>query len=298
MGTLVELPDGLLLHAPSVAEARLIHHEIFQTEAYFKHGISLSDGDCVFDVGANAGFFSVFLARRFKRLKLYAFEPMPKVFALLEKNAADHLQSVRAKLFQAGLGARRQSLVFRFDPGVTFNSSAAVESLEASTRRDAGLFDWARALVADGARGGQLPVGISRALLALLRIPIVGHLTLGALGVVALPMEFVKRLRRRSVTAEVWPLSQVLRDEEVERVDLLKIDVEGAEWEVLMGVADGDWPKIRQLVIEVHDAHGRVARIESFLKERGYQVVIDREDWAVHQLLGIHTVYARRPDDV
>lgn len=297
MGTLVELPDGLLLHAPSVVEARLIHHEIFETEAYLKHGISLEDGACVFDVGANAGFFSVYLARRFRRLKLYAFEPMPRVFALLEKNAADHLEAARAKLFQAGLGARRQSLVFRFDPGTTFNSSAAVESLEASTRRDAGLFDWARALIADGARGGHLSPLLARGLLALLRTPLIGAVTLGALGLVALPMELVKRLRRRSVTAEVWPLSDVLRDEQIERVDLLKIDVEGAEWDVLMGVVDGDWPKIRQLVIEVHDAHGRVARIESFLRERGYEVVVDREDWAVHELLGIHTVYARRRQD-
>ncbi|CAM9553811.1 unnamed protein product, partial [Ectocarpus sp. 12 AP-2014] len=42
-------------------------------------------------------------------------------------------------------------------------------------------------------------------------------------------------------------------------VDLLKVDVEGDELAVLHGIDDDDWPKIRQIALEVHDIDGRLA---------------------------------------
>lgn len=42
-------------------------------------------------------------------------------------------------------------------------------------------------------------------------------------------------------------LSQVLAQQRLQRVDLLKIDVEGAELDVLRGVQPADWPRIQQV---------------------------------------------------
>ena len=43
----------------------------------------------------------------------------------------------------------------------------------------------------------------------------------------------------------------------VERIDLLKIDVEGAELDVLAGVEDEHWPLIRQISMEVEPMNKR-----------------------------------------
>lgn len=52
-------------------------------------------------------------------------------------------------------------------------------------------------------------------------------------------------------------------------MDLLKVDVERAELDVLRGISDGDWPKIRQLVMEVHDVNGALSAVRELLSIKG-----------------------------
>jgi FkbM family methyltransferase len=44
--------------------------------------------EVIWDIGANIGSASVYLARRFPAAKIHAFEPVPENFVLVEKNAA------------------------------------------------------------------------------------------------------------------------------------------------------------------------------------------------------------------
>jgi hypothetical protein len=90
----------------------------------------------------------------------------------------------------------------------------------------------------------------------------------------------------------VGTLSQVLRETGVDRIDLLKVDVEKSEHEVLAGIADADWFKIRQLVVEVHDQDGRQADIKRLLEQRGY--VIEAEQDLLLRATNLYTLYARR----
>lgn len=79
------------------------------------------------------------------------------------------------------------------------------------------------------------------------------------------------------VEADVLRLSDVLREWEPEGpIDLLKIDVEGSELEVLEGLDDSDWRRIRQCVIEVQDLDGRLDTIVDMLGARGFTVVTER----------------------
>jgi FkbM family methyltransferase len=153
---LVELPNGLTMHVPSKAEAGIVFHEVFETEAYLKHGVTVRDGDTVLDVGANVGFFSVFLATRWRNLRILAFEPAPPVFELLEKNARAHARGSDVRLFPYGLSSKRDVLTFRFDPERTFTTSAHGPDVEASARRDAEASRWIRALASDGAKSGWM----------------------------------------------------------------------------------------------------------------------------------------------
>jgi phthiocerol/phenolphthiocerol synthesis type-I polyketide synthase E len=62
----------------------------------------------------------------------------------------------------------------------------------------------------------------------------------------------------------------------------------------VLGIEDADWPKIQQFVVEVHDIYGRVDRLRAMFERHGYRTVVDQEDWSLHPLLGIYTLYAMR----
>jgi hypothetical protein len=95
------------------------------------------------------------------------------------------------------------------------------------------------------------------------------------------------------VECEVTTLSAALREHDLHEIDLVKIDVEGAEWEVLQGIEDGDWSRLRQLALEVHEAD-RVERVRDLLHSKGYRVTIEAADWETLRLQGLHNVFAIR----
>jgi hypothetical protein len=96
-------------------------------------------------------------------------------------------------------------------------------------------------------------------------------------------------------------LSGVIREEGIDRIDLLKVDVEKSEYDVLMGIDDEHWPLIRQLSMEV-DTEELLAKISALLDRHGYEYVTDRyvtihegapEDGGEH----VYMLYAKRPGD-
>jgi FkbM family methyltransferase len=74
-------------------------------------------------------------------------------------------------------------------------------------------------------------------------------------------------------SADVERLSDVLtRYRPTGPVDLLKIDTEGAELDILRGIDDGDWPRVRNVVLELHDMGGRLREVVDLLSARGFTV--------------------------
>lgn len=49
----------------------------------------------------------------------------------------------------------------------------------------------------------------------------------------------------------------------------MQIDVEGDELNVLRGIEAQHWPSIRQLVVEVHNVHARLAGVVQLLRTTG-----------------------------
>ena len=80
----------------------------------------------------------------------------------------------------------------------------------------------------------------------------------------------------------------------LERVDLLKIDIERAELAALTGIAMSDWPKIQQVVLEVHDVADRLAAVKSLLVEKaGLRLTAVEQDPTL-QGTTLYNVYACR----
>jgi len=72
------------------------------------------------------------------------------------------------------------------------------------------------------------------------------------------------------VSCSLRTLSSFIAEQNLDRIDLLKIDCEGAEWSAIQGIEDADWSKIKSLVIEVHDTDGRLNKVKDLLTEKGF----------------------------
>lgn len=99
----------------------------------------------------------------------------------------------------------------------------------------------------------------------------------------------------RELVLPVRTLSAVLSDVDIpERVDLLKVDVEGAEADVLAGIDDRDWQRVRQVVAEVQGHHGEPEAVQELLRGKGFDVdAAGTEDEL--DSLGTRMITARRP---
>jgi FkbM family methyltransferase len=82
-----------------------------------------------------------------------------------------------------------------------------------------------------------------------------------------------------------WPMSKIIADSGFERVDLLKVDIEGAEVKLFQG--NVDWlQQVRTIAIEFHDNSREECRFDDLMKEYGFRVVDS----------GSHTVLALKDD--
>ncbi len=100
--------------------------EIFMDECYMKGlGYPLREAPTVIDIGANAGYFSLFALSRFRGSRVFAFEPVPANFRLLKRQRelnpkADMTCVPKAVAGQAG------ELELAFDSADAFSTSATV----------------------------------------------------------------------------------------------------------------------------------------------------------------------------
>jgi amino acid adenylation domain-containing protein/FkbM family methyltransferase len=251
-----ELPNGLPILCRNKMETEFSYQEIFEQKSYLRHGITLRDGACVFDVGANIGMFALQIAEQCRDATIYAFEPIPPVFALLQANMALHGKNTR--LFNCGIARDSTEATFTYLPHLSLISSRFADS--AADRETVKSF-----LRNERKIDGQLVDELLE-----------------------------DRLVSEQVTCPMKTLSQVIRENHIERIDLLKIDVEKGELDALAGIEPHDWPKIRQMVVEVYDIEGRVAAVTKLLQERGYTVETEQDE----MLTDTHfrNVYAVRED--
>ncbi len=78
----------------------------------------------VFDIGANRGWYSLHLAKRFPNIHIHAFEPLPPIFASLQANVELN-QADNVSLHNFALSNRSGTARFFFNSKITVASSAA-----------------------------------------------------------------------------------------------------------------------------------------------------------------------------
>jgi len=164
----------------------------------------------VIDIGANVGFFSLSVFADYPEAKVYAFEPHPYNFKLLNE---------------------RKEVFAQLDWEV-FNTAVAGE--EGTITLNASTLD--------------------------------GFATMASIHANASNVE--------SVEVEALDLAQAMQIHNINQVDLLKLDCEGAEYPILYNAPDETFQKIKSICIETHQTeeqdHNQSA-LHQFIKEKGYQ---------------------------
>ena len=75
-----------------------------------------------------------------------------------------------------------------------------------------------------------------------------------------------------AITVCMTTLPKLMQDYGIQRVDLLKLDCEGAEWDILP-TAEDVLPRIRQICMEFHcRGEWTPAKLANWLRVRGYEV--------------------------
>ena len=242
---LYKLPNNLLVAHLNKNETDYIYREIFELQAYLRHGITVNDGDVVFDVGANIGLFTVFVNQICKRPRVYAFEPNPVVHEIASVNAKAYGADV--KVLPCGLSSEDTTAELTFFEGFSLLSGfySDVEKEKQVVKNF--LINQQQTAQAD-------------------MTELIEHAD-----------ELLKdRFKARRFTTILRTLSGVIAEEKVDRIDLLKINAEKSEWHVLQGIEEEDWQKIQQIVLEV-DLSEHLPPITTLLKKHGYEYVIEQD---------------------
>ena len=258
------LPSGLLVAHHDSSQTGAIYREIFEQRIYAKSGIVFNDGDCIFDVGANIGLFTLFANQMCRNPVVYAFEPIPRTFDLLRINVA--LYGLSVNLFDMGLADFDGTEKFTFYPEAAGLSGRSVYSArdEETTRKI--VSNWLETVAPEQSQV-QDRAEIERAV--------------------------EEGMRREIYDCRVTTLSRVMRDHQVDRIDLLKIDVEGGEVDVLSGIDDADWPKIKQVVMEI-DTEEALDQIRTKLEKQAFNLKIEQTAVVEEGKNYIYMLYATR----
>lgn len=263
------LPNGLEVAYQARAEMEQMYDDIFEKRVYARRGLTLGDGDLVFDVGGNIGLFTLFVALHWPAARIWTFEPAPPLFEILSANTAPYGERIRR--FNCGLSSRPGEAELTFYPHTSGMSSFYPDERE---EREA-LRTLLHNELARGKEGVEGLLQYEEELLA-------------------------ERFRRETLTCRLRTLSEVIREEGVPRIDLLKIDVEKSEMDVLAGLDGDDWPKLRQAVLEVHDLGDRLKEVAALFRDHGFTVSLDQDDlyrgsdrW---NLYAVRETPGRRPD--
>lgn len=259
-----KLPNGKKIFALNKLGAQECYKEIYEDDIYFQFGIEVKPGDVVMDVGANIGLFSVYISEKIPDLKVYAFEPVPAIFEALQAN----LKNIpSAKAYNVGLSDEEKTVEFNYYPRVNTDSTSTPFDFD----KQVDMFMT------------KYSTGIARLAPKKVKRWIITKILKYAYAPV-------------KVNCTMKTVSQVIAENQIDRIDLLKMDAENADREVIAGIKEEDWKKIRQIVMEIHTnipgGETAVSDFTNLLKSKGFTFELDTDSrWS---FVGSHMLWAKR----
>jgi FkbM family methyltransferase len=104
--------------------------------------------------------------------------------------------------------------------------------------------------------------------------------------------------KKNRFRVQTTTLNDIIKENKLSRIDYLKIDVEGAEYEILFKTKKENLEKIKYLTIEVHKINGlkyHPQMLVNFLQKNGFKVSHPSKMSVYWLLLGTMIINASRP---
>lgn len=259
-------------------ETRGLIYEIFYQNTYFLNNLDLNPGSIIIDVGANIGLFSLFALKQCQYDALiYCFEPIPSSFECLQKNLAPFHN--KTFLYNLGISDVAEDCSIQFTLFGNDLSTATYKPMDKMISNYNPLLDYDILLKISQYRDKFLYKQLKY--LPFMR----KHL---------IRKNFQRQTSEKKVLCQLTSLGQFIEKNEITHIDFIKIDVEGAEFDVVKSIKTTQFPMIKQLCIEVNNINNRVEHLTLYLQEQGYLTEIHRNP--IYEELGLnqHMIYAKR----
>lgn len=191
--------------------------EIWNEECYTPPFVSIGEDDIVLDVGANKGYFALYASAKARAGKIFSFEPVPEIYALLKSN----------------IQANRAANVFPFN--VAISDRIGVADIHISSQ--SGAHSLYR-------RDGQVAT-------------------------ISVPTDTIEHFCRASG---------------LERIDFLKLDCEGAEYDTILKLSPQTLAAIGKISLEYHEglSDHTPDELVRFLVRSGFMVA--RKRWYIYAM--------------
>lgn len=239
------LPNGKSILGLNRSETDYLREEIFEDRSYiFERASKLPSEPVIFDVGANIGVFSLFALEEWPNCRVFAFEPIPDIFRVLEMNL---VSCPGVTLFNFALGGTAETREIVYYPNYTMMSGFDAD------------VDVDRATVVQYVRNTTAEIPDPE-----VRAAVLENLDAALIG----------RFKQERIPVQVERISDVMARNALDRIDLLKVDVEGSELQVLQGVGDEVWPVIGSAVVEIADRAGELGSIEKLFRSKGMRTEV------------------------
>lgn len=252
------LPDGRVVLAPFAAEAQYLWKDVFEEDSYGPPVVYNKDAVIV-DVGAHIGLYTLYALAAAPLGRVIAIEPVPILFEALRRNTVEFVERISYHMVAAGDADGAGTLTY-------YPRLSGMSSLRADARADSTL--------------------LRRIVRNLLEKQSETNSLLNELDEIV-----SERLLSQTLSCPVRRLDGILNEVAPERIDVLKIDVQRYEEPVLHGLGDV-WPRVQQVVVEVHDENGALKRIDSLLRDRGFATDVRQQ--GIHVSTPVRFIIGRK----
>jgi FkbM family methyltransferase len=199
------------------------YKELFFDATYtkgFPHQITLNEYSNIVDIGANVGYFSLFMSTTFPKANIYAFEPMPMNFALLQQYKNEN-PNLNLTVVNQAVSKSIGTIILNYDANDSYSTAASIH--ENHDQKD-------------------------------------------------------------TIEVKTTTLESIIKTQNLEKIDFLKLDCEGSEYDILYHCPLSILNNIQYLAIETHQGNAENENSESliqFLKKNQFQInVLRSKIWA------------------
>lgn len=222
-------------------ETDFLYNEIVIESTYAKPEFKLDPNGVILDIGANIGLFALYMHETIPNAKIICFEPSPDCASAVRKNTS--FTAGKIEVLELAAGNEASTCEFYHYPGYSIMSSLMADPTE----------DQATLMNGAKLQANKRGINMSERELELLAETILG--------------------KRKTYLCKMRRISDVMREKNIERVSLLKIDVEKAEHIVLEGIDHQDLKRIDNIIVEVHDlGNNEQDKVKTLLQKADFNV--------------------------